>query len=517
MKITALTLSQKIGQLLMVGFDGLEPDAQIESLLDQLQVGGVILFRRNVSDPAQVASLTRSLQQRNALSSALPLMIAIDQEGGMVARLEQGLTPLPSAQALAATGELAAVRELTCIANRELKQMGINVNFAPVLDVNNNPRNPVIGVRAFGDSVETVSRYGLAALRAVNEAGVVPVIKHFPGHGDTEVDSHLGLPSVPHGRERLDAVELAPFRAALAAGAPAVMSAHVVFPAIEADRDTPSTCSAAVLNGLLRRELGFDGVIFTDCLEMDAIAAGMGVVQGALAAFRAGADILLVSHRLDRQRAVHAALLEAVLSGEISEARVDQSLARILRLKEAYRMAQWSLPEAVVPDILASADSLALSARLHAAALHWEGGVARLDPQFAALVVQCEVRQRTEMDETETRDGSLAAQLREAGMPVRAVYLPLVPEQEDIETVLRLSDDFAQVIVVSYNAMLHPRQRQLLNELSRRAAARTWLVAGRIAGDLAEWPMLRGRLTCYANRPAALRAVAAGLLGWNAA
>lgn len=512
MNAAALTMSQKIGQLLMVGFDGLEPDQHIESLLQREQIGGVILFRRNVANPQQLSALTQALQTRNALASPLPLLMAIDQEGGMVARLEEGLTPLPSAQAFAHAGSACDCQTLTRIANTELRELGINVNFAPVLDVNNNPRNPVIGVRAYGSTVETVCEYGLAAMAGVEAAGIAPVIKHFPGHGDTEVDSHLGLPVVLHERKRLDEIELAPFRAALAAGAPAVMSAHIVFPAIEPDRDTPSTCSHAVLTGLLRREMGFEGVIFTDCLEMDAIAAGMGVVAGALAAFRAGADVLLVSHRLDRQRAVHAALLQAVLTGEISEERVEQSLARILALKARYRMTDWPRMRQSLADPLAALAGQALSARIHAGALTWAGAPQRLRRDVPTLVVQCEVRSRTEMDEVESRSDTLAALLSEAGLPVRAVFLPLAPGKGEAQEILRLLADFGQIVFVSYNAILQPAQAALLTAMAEQCAERLWLVAGRIIGDLAHWPMLRGRLGCYANRPAAMRVVCDALL-----
>ncbi|WP_245575061.1 beta-N-acetylhexosaminidase [Chitinilyticum litopenaei] len=504
-----LTLAQKIGQLLMVGFDGLVPDAQIESLLDEEQVGGIILFRRNADTPEQVAALTRALQMRNAQASRVPLMIAMDQEGGMVARLETGMTPLPSAQAFAAAGSVADCRRLTQLANAELRQLGVNVNFAPVLDVNNNPRNPVIGVRAYGSDAETVSRFGLAALQAIHAAGVLPVVKHFPGHGDTEVDSHLGLPLIAHGRQRLQDVELKPFAAALAAGAPAVMSAHVVFPAFEADRDTPSTCSHAVLTGLLREEMGFGGLVFTDCLEMEAIASGMGVVAGALAAFKAGADILLVSHRLERQRAVHAALLQAVLSGDIPESRVDASLARILAVKQQYRMADW---QGAVPAGLRSAEALALSAAVHRRALQRVGSCRQLDPALATLVVQCEVRTHGEMDEVNTRDDTLAVLLGQAGVPVRALYLPVVPRVEDTALLQRIAPDYGQIVFVSYNACLQPAQKACLQLLAREHAARTWLVAGRIIGDLGEWPMFNGRLGCFANRPAALDAVCEALL-----
>lgn len=323
-----LSLRQKIGQLLMVGFDGPIPNAHVERLIREYQTGGVILFRRNIENPAQIGLLNRQLQAINAEQSSIPLFIAVDQEGGVVARIEEGVTPLPSALAFQAAGSVADCEALTQIANAELQVLGFNVNFAPVLDVNNNRRNPVIGVRAYGETVAQVCEYGLAAQRGIQAAGIAATAKHFPGHGDTDVDSHLGLPRVGHDRARLDAVELAPFRAAIAAGVDAIMSAHVVFPAFEPDPDTPSTLSHAVLTDLLRGELGFDGVVFTDCLEMAAIAAGVGVVEGAVRAFKAGADVLLVSHREDRQVGVIEALLAAVARGK-SAKRVSMNHWRV--------------------------------------------------------------------------------------------------------------------------------------------------------------------------------------------
>ena len=220
----ALSLRRKIGQLLMAGFDGLEPDAQIERLIRNHHLGGVILFRRNIAHPDQIAALNRSLQRINAEQADIPLLIAVDQEGGVVARVEDGVTPLPSALAFRATGSVADCEALTRVANEELRLLGFNVNFAPVLDVNNNRYNPVIGVRAYGETAAEVCEYGLAALRGIQAAGIAATAKHFPGHGDTDVDSHLGLPRVPHDRARLDAVELAPFRAAIAAGVDFIVS-----------------------------------------------------------------------------------------------------------------------------------------------------------------------------------------------------------------------------------------------------------------------------------------------------
>jgi beta-N-acetylhexosaminidase len=206
------------------------------------------------------------------------------------------------------------------------------VDFAPSVDVNNNPRNPIIGVRSFGEDPEQVSRHGVAAVAGFREAGVLPVIKHFPGHGDTAADSHLELPTLRVDRSRLHAIELRPFIAALAAGAPAVMSTHILFPAL--DPDLPSTLSHRILTGLLREELGFDGLIVTDCLEMKGIADNWGPEETAVLALEAGVDMLLVCHTLDTQRRMHRAICEAVRSGRLSEERLHQSVARVQRARE---------------------------------------------------------------------------------------------------------------------------------------------------------------------------------------
>lgn len=502
--ISQLNIQEKIGQLLMVGFTGLEPNAAVCGLLQQRHVGGVILFRRNMASPQQVAALTSALQANR--SNAVPLLIAVDQEGGVVARLEEGVTPLPSAMAFAAAGSAADCTALTQRANQELKMLGVNVNLAPVLDVNNNRDNPVIGVRAYGEEVASVCEYGLAAMRGIDAAGVAPTAKHFPGHGDTAVDSHLGLPVVTHTRARLDAVELAPFRAAITAGVPAIMSAHVVFPAIEAEPGRPSTLSAAVLTGLLREEMGFKGVIFTDCLEMAAIAEGIGVVQGALQAFQAGADVLLVSHRQDRQEAVAQALLAAVHRGEISMARLDASVQRILALKARYAA---NVAEVNVPKVVHTPESLALSARVHAAAVRSQGPVPVLPVGAPVWVVEAEVREHTEIDEPDSEPQGLAHCLLAQGCVVRQVRIPLRPAAVDQAALLAALPAEGAVVMLSYNATLFQEQADLLRQLP---ASRLWLVAGRLPYDLDLCPQAQARLTAFSNRPAALQAVAAVLL-----
>jgi beta-N-acetylhexosaminidase len=257
-----------VGQMFMVDFTGLEPIANVERLIAEEGVGGVILFDKNISAPRQVASLTNALQESARGAGRPPLLIGVDQEGGPVARLRMGATHFPSAMAFGAARSEALAASAAGITARELRALGLHMNMAPVLDVNNNPANPVIGVRSYGEDPALVARLGTAAIRAMQASGVLATAKHFPGHGDTSQDSHVTLPVVPHAQARLDAVELLPFRAAIRIGVAAVMTAHVVFKALDPDR--PATLSPAVL-GFLRSDLGFAGLIVTDSMGMRAI------------------------------------------------------------------------------------------------------------------------------------------------------------------------------------------------------------------------------------------------------
>lgn len=327
-----MDLRDKLGQMLLGGFDGTKMTTEAMKLISAYRAGGIIYFSRNVSSPEQLAALTRELQEAASANGVPPLWVSIDQEGGMVARITEGVTLMPGQMAIAAAGSAEDAYRAAYVSGSELRRIGINLNYAPVLDVNNNPLNPVIGVRSFGESPEAAAEFGAAAVRGYQDAGVAATAKHFPGHGDTDVDSHLDLPTVPHDRARMDKVELVPFRRAFAEGVDAVMSAHIYFPALEKEK-LPVTLSPAVLTGLLREELGFEGIITTDCMEMNAIAEHYGVAEASVLAVLAGADQILVSHRSDRQGAALAALEAAVHEGRIAEARIDDSVRRLLRMK----------------------------------------------------------------------------------------------------------------------------------------------------------------------------------------
>ncbi|MDQ6660883.1 MAG: beta-N-acetylhexosaminidase [Chloroflexota bacterium] len=332
-----MTLEEQIGQLLVVGFWGTTPTPEILDLIQNHHIGGIIFFSRNVQDAQQVLELTSYLQMAaKAAGHRYPLLIATDQENGMVQRLGSAVTSFPGNMALGAIGSEHLVYDVALATGRELKALGINMNLAPVVDVNNNPANPVIGVRSFGEDPYQVAQLTAAAVKGYRKAGVMTSLKHFPGHGDTAVDSHLALPSIPHTLERLEATELVPFKSGIAAGADSVMIAHLHIPALMSHPVQAATLSPTIVQELLREKLGFTGVIISDCLEMRAISETVGVEQGAVLALQVGIDLILVSHLYPRQRASIEALLAAVQAGEISRQTVEQAAERVLKLKEQF-------------------------------------------------------------------------------------------------------------------------------------------------------------------------------------
>ncbi len=332
-----MTLEEQIGQVLMVGFWGDTPSQEVIDLISRYHVGNVLLFSRNVREAGQVLELTASLQaMAKEAGQRYPLFIAIDQENGIVQRLGEAATIFPGNMALGAIGSDEIAFKVALATGRELQALGINMNLAPVVDVNNNPANPVIGVRSFGEDAQQVARLGAAMVKGYAAAGILSCLKHFPGHGDTAVDSHLALPLIPYDLERLEALELVPFRGGIEAGAECVMIAHVSFPALTSQDMLPATLSPDIVQGLLREKLGFSGVILSDCMEMRAISDTFGTERAAVTALQAGIDLVLVSHTYTRQRGSIEAILAAVETHELSPQAIQQAAERVLRLKARY-------------------------------------------------------------------------------------------------------------------------------------------------------------------------------------
>jgi beta-N-acetylhexosaminidase len=326
---------RNVGRRFAVGFEGLEPSSDVKRLIREFGVGVVVLFARNVDGPEQVAELSRELQSMaRGAGHDLPLLLAVDQEGGRVQRLRGPWTVWPPLKALGLLGSEQTVRRFGRALAAELLPCGIRWDFAPVVDVNTNPTNPVIGDRAFGDDPDLVGRLGAAFIDELQQAGVAACAKHFPGHGDTSVDSHFELPVVDHSPARLEDVELRPFRKAVDAGVATIMTAHVLVR--ELDDRLPGTLSPRVTERLLRKELKYPGVIVSDALEMKAVAKRWPPREAAVLAAKAGCDIVSVCAGIDDQVEAIEGLIRAVEAGEISFTEMDDACLRIRRLKERF-------------------------------------------------------------------------------------------------------------------------------------------------------------------------------------
>jgi beta-N-acetylhexosaminidase len=326
-----LSMPQSAGQVIVAGFAAGAPPEVLLSLARGAELGGFILFRRNLGDLAEVVELTRTLLA--AAPADRPIWIAVDQEGGRVARLGPPVVKLPAMRVLGAIDDPGLTRDAGALLGRQLRLLGFNLDFAPVLDVDTHPDNPVIGDRSFGREPELVIRHARAFSAGLASAQIAACGKHFPGHGDTELDSHFALPRLRHTRERLERVELAPF-VALKNDLPCMMTAHVLFDALDANR--PATLSPNVVNDLLRRELGFEGLIFSDDLEMKAVADRYGVAQAACLAIEAGCDSVLICSDVAASLAAREALIHKAEKNSVFAAQLAHAAQRSLSLRSCY-------------------------------------------------------------------------------------------------------------------------------------------------------------------------------------
>jgi len=326
------SIRRDIGQLLIGSLPGTTITPELRSLAKEFQLGGVILFSRNIEAPEQVAELAHDAQ---SLATDSPLWVSVDQEGGRVARLKAPFTEWPPMAVLGRSGDSSLASRFAASLAAELKAVGITLDYAPVLDIHTNPKNPIIGDRALAESAERVAELGAAIVAGLQNHGVAACGKHFPGHGDTAVDSHLDLPLVEHPPDRIRRVECVPFRAAITADVAFIMTAHILVPTL--DEDLPATLSPRIVRGMLRDELGFNNVIVSDDLEMKAIAKTCTVPDAAVRAIAAGCDAFLVcSGDADAQAQALEALVHAVEEGRIPQKALDDSQRRLRQAKERF-------------------------------------------------------------------------------------------------------------------------------------------------------------------------------------
>lgn len=329
--VNKMTLDEKIGQMIVAGFNGTDVNEELINLVNTNKVGGVILFKRNIETSEQLKKLNNNI---DGLNKEIPLFISVDEEGGRVNRLPSDMENFPSAREVGLKNDKDYAYNNGKSIGESLKVTGFNMNYAPVLDIFSNPKNTVIGDRAFGSDVETVSTMGIATMKGIEEEGIISVIKHFPGHGDTSVDSHYGLPIVYKTLEELENFELIPFKKAIKEGCKAIMVSHILLDKI--DKQNPSSMSETVVTDILREQLGFDGVVITDDMEMGAITENFTVEDACVQSIIAGCDIVLIGSGNESIYNTIQAIKDSILNGKITEERINESVVRIIKLKNEY-------------------------------------------------------------------------------------------------------------------------------------------------------------------------------------
>jgi beta-N-acetylhexosaminidase len=451
--IKEMTLKEKIGQLILPGFHSYEYDEQLKTLIEDYHVGNVILFTRNFESASQMRTLTKKIHDEVLKHTGIVPFISIDQEGGLVTRMMKDVTFAAGPMTCSAVDEKAAFDTGRMLAY-DMIGLGMNLNLAPSLDVNNNPNNPVINVRSYSDDPARVSLFGKNFINGLLEYGVLPCAKHFPGHGDAAVDSHLGLPTLEHDTNRMHEVEMKPFIENI--NVPAIMSAHILFPAYDT---VPATLSKKVLTGILREELGYKGLIITDCLEMKAIADNYGTSEGALQAVKAGADLLCICHTLERQVRALQLIEEAVLDGSISMEELDAHVERILKAKET------TLP--YLEKYFYNSEKEFSEENNKRASEIVDNSLTYIlgeEPKLTnKTLVLAPVAQAKTIIEDEFDERNLAKVLKANFNDVDV--LEMVNSEEFKQQVLANVKSYEQVIVFSYNANVTPWQVSLINDI----------------------------------------------------
>ena len=330
-KIHSMSLDDKIGQLFIVGFDGQLINDEIINLVKNEKVGGLIYFSRNIIDSNQIVNLNNEIK---SIENDIPLFISIDEEGGIVSRVPEEYAKIPSSGYIGEFNDENLSYNVGRIIAKELKGLGFNMDFAPVLDINSNPNNTVIGERALGNNSDIVSRLGIKTMEGLRDGGIISVVKHFPGHGDTDIDSHYGLPIVTKTLEELNGLEFIPFKNAIDNGADVVMVSSIILSYVESEY--PATMSRKVINDILRESLNFEGVIATDDMTMAAITNNYNLTDAVIKSIDAGSDLVLVCHGYEEILNSISAVKEAVINNILSEDKINKSVYRLLKLKEKY-------------------------------------------------------------------------------------------------------------------------------------------------------------------------------------
>jgi beta-N-acetylhexosaminidase len=529
--VSRMTLEEKVGQLFVMrvyGHSATAPDqADIDANLSEIgvrtaaeliakyRVGGIIYFTwaHNTRDPHQIADLSNGIQRASLdQPRGLPVLITTDQEHGIVCRVGKPATLFPGAMAIGAGGSRTDARTLGRISGAELRAMGVNQDYSPDADVNVNPANPVIGVRSFGADPDAVAGLVAAEVKGYQASGVAATAKHFPGHGDTAVDSHFGFPVITHSREVWEALDAVPFRAAIKAGIDCVMTAHIMVPALD-DSGDPATLSHPILTGILRGELGYDGVVVTDSLGMEGVRTKYGDDRVPVLALKAGVDQLLNPPSLD---VAWNAVLKAVRGGELTEARLDESILRVLRLKARLGLLDDPyVSRARVDRTVGTAAHLATADRIAertTTLLVNKEGLLPLSRRTHGRVLVVGADPASPSGTTGPPTRVLAAALTELGFTATALSTGMTPSAAVIAKAVAAAGGVDAVVVGTYNVTAADAQRTLVEQLVATGKP-VVAVAVRNPYDVAQLPTPSASLATYSWTDVELRAAARVIAG----
>jgi beta-N-acetylhexosaminidase len=509
-----VNLEHQIGQKLLFAFHGKEKlSPEIVSAFKKYYPGGITLFRSmNVGGPAQLKGLTKSLQCLARDLELPPLLIATDQEGGQLMAVGDG-TPLPGNIALGATRSAELARQAGEVLGRELAVLGINVNYAPCADVNINPQNPVVGTRSFGEDPQLVSELTAAIIEGIQSQGVAATVKHFPGHGDTANDTHHGRITVSHSLERLRAVELPPFSAAFKADVKMVMTAHLGIPSIDGLDAPPATLSPNIINGLLRRDLGFGGVVITDAMDMHAIHQGELLREDCLRAAKAGADLLLITSDPQDQARAYESLLQAAQTGQLTSGELGSSLSRISRLKK------WLAAQPPAPDlsVIQSADHMKVADEIAERSITLVRDRSKLLPIHLASDKKIAVVVPVPQDLTPADTSSyvmpkLADSICTYHPRVDEIRIPFAPSEQDRATLIQKLPGYDLIVIGTINAYAQAEQAEFVRAVLRMNMP-VIVVAMRLPYDLVAFPHASTFVCTYSILEPSMRAAAKALFG----
>lgn len=504
--ISKLTLREKVGQMIGLAFSGTTYSEELKMQIEEIGAGLVIYFKDNCNNPKQIFELNKIINK----NSKIPPFISLDQEGGMVARVTEGVVQSPGAMAISACQNTKYAYQLAYNMGIDLRKLGFNFNFAPVGDINNNALNPVINVRSYSENPDVVCSYVKEAVLGYQDAGLMTSIKHFPGHGDTAVDSHLGLPKVDFDKERLYNMELKPFIMAKDENLPGIMASHVMF--TKFDSEFPTTLSKKIVNGLLREEIGYDGLVVTDSLTMKAVFSNYSLEEIVYNSMNSGCDILLLCGARDIKMQKEFADIAVRLAecGKIPMDVIDKAVTRILKYKEMFKVGQMADSFKEVETLINNNEAVKFSEKVSEESITEivnNGNLYPVTKDEKILVVFPLIKVVTLVEDENNNLMSLCDFM---DIKTDRHYMSIDPTEEEQNELLKIVDNYDKIIYCSYNACFNKTQSDLINKLDQ---SKLIVCAIRTPYDLRVLPNVKAYLCSYEATPLSLASLAKVLTG----